>query len=390
MSKYNQSILFLSSWYPNRTNPTLGNFNEKFAESVAFYNKVTAIHIVSDSEMTQDYELKYSINNNVKTYIGYFKKVKNENFLNKIFKYFNYYKYYFKVYKKAVKDEGEFDLIHLNILFPVGIIALFFKWFYKLPYVISENWTGYLPSNEVKQSFFIRLISRIIAKNATYLLPVTDNLKQAMIKKGFENNYIIVPNVTDIKYFYLPKTYGPKEKKVILHVSSLKDDHKNITGIIDVIKRLTLVRTDFELIIVGDGDATQHILYAKKNELYNNVIKFRGAMTPEEIGNIMRESDMFLMFSNYENLPCVIVEAFAAGLPVVSSTAGGISEHLSADKGVLVEPKDEEALYNAINNVLDNLKSYNKNILHNYAVDNFSYESVGKKLSEIYFSIIKT
>jgi len=378
------SVLVLSSWYPTRLHPTLGNFNEKFAESIAFYNDVTAIHVIADANLKSETEYEHKIINGVDTRIVYFKKKKKEFITDKIRKAFRYFTLYKEAFNEAVKEKGTFDLVHLNILFPVGIIALHLKKKYKLPYFISENWTGYLPTNFVKQNFIVRWYSRKIALNALALLPVSLDLKKAMSNQGFNNNYYIVPNVTDTTFFKPPEKHIEKEKKIILHVSSLLDVHKNITGLLNVIYKLYQTRQDFELHIIGDGDAKPYKWYAEKLEILNTAVFFFDAMTPQQIADRMRESNFFLMFSNYENLPCVIVEALAAGLPVVSSTAGGIPEHISEDKGVLVEPKDENALFIACNYMLNNFQKYDKQKLHQYAQDRFSYKSVGNRLTEIY------
>ncbi len=383
------SVLMISSWYPSRINPTLGNFVEKFGESIAMFHKVTVIHVVADHNMEKAYEYVRKKNKSMDIYIVYFRKKKKELFIDKTVKTFRFFKHYLRVYKLYTKEHGKPDIVHHNILFPVGIIALLFKKIYKIPYVVSEHWTGYLPSNYISQSLFVKWLSRIIAKNASALLPVSLDLKNAMIRQGFDNKYFVVHNVIDAGQFNLPLIAKEKQKKTIVHVSSLKDDHKNITGILNVIKRIRGLREDFELQIVSDGDAAPHKNYANKLGLLNKVVFFHGTMTPGQIAEIMKQSDFFLLFSNYENLPCVIVEALASGLPVVSSTAGGIPEHITEDKGILVEPGDENALFEACLRMLDNCRSFNKKKLHDYAVANFSYESVGKKLSNIYYSILK-
>jgi len=383
------SVLVLSSWYPTRVNPTLGNFNEKFAEAAALYNDVVAVHVCADKDLIKSHEVVEFEKDGVKTIVFYFKKKESENIFDKVSKSLRFLKYYFSVFKYVRKKYGKPDIVHLNILYPVGIIVLLYKIFYGIPYVISENWTGYLPTNKVNQGLFTRFISRSIACRASALLPVTVDLKKAMLNEGFKSNYFIVPNVTDTQFFQPDRSRTVPPKKIILHVSSLKDEHKNITGLLNVIKRLSQLRSDFELHIVGDGDAAPHIETAKILGLDDNIVRFFGVMTPQQIADKMRQSDFFVLFSNYENLPCVIVEAFASGLPVVSSTAGGVAEHLTPDKGLLLAPKDEEALFAACNYILDNLDKYDKEKLHQYALDKFSYKSVGELLTGIYERILK-
>jgi glycosyltransferase involved in cell wall biosynthesis len=228
----------------------------------------------------------------------------------------------------------------------------------------------------------------MIAGKAGTIMPVTHNLKEAMILNEFHNRYEVVPNVVDVKYFYPEQNAEKNGKKTILHVSHLADEHKNVSGILRVIKKLSEKRNDFELKIVGDGDLKPHISYSKELNLNKDIVSFHGTMSTQEIAETMRSSDMFVLFSNYENLPCVIIEAFAAGLPVISTDVGGIREHLTPDKGKLIAARDEQALLDAIDNMLDNLTSFNKEALHKYASENFSYERIGERFTEIYTSVI--
>lgn len=381
-------ILFLSSWYPNRLNPTDGNFNEKFAEAAAIYNDVAAIHVVADKDARAPLETDFYTRAGVKTYIWYFRKSSSGSLLSKVINGFKYLKYYFEAYRLARKECGKPQLLHLNVLFPAGVIALIFKYLFAIPYVISEHWTGYLPANEVKQPAPVKWISKLIAQKASTIMPVTHNLKEAMVLNGFYNRYVVIPNVVDVKYFYPEHNVEKNGKKTILHVSHLADEHKNVSGILSVIKKLAEKRNDFELKIVGDGDLKPHISFSKELNLNKDTVSFHGTMSTQEIAETMRSSDMFVLFSNYENLPCVIIEAFAAGLPVISTDVGGIREHLTSDKGSLIDAKDEQALLDAIDNMLDNLTSYNKEALHKYASENFSYERIGERFTEIYTSVI--
>ena len=104
----------------------------------------------------------------------------------------------------------------------------------------------------------------------------------------------------------------------------------------------------------------------------------------------MKDADGFFMFSNYENLPCVIAEALACGLPVLSSDVGGISEHINDSNGLLVQAGDEEALLSAFNSLLNNLKEkkYKPEDLRDYAIKHFSYMEVSKKFHEIYTAVL--
>ncbi len=389
MNKLN--ILFLSSWYPNRVLPTLGNFVQKHAEAVALRTNVVALFVCSDNNNTQKYEVVVSTLNGVFTINVYYKKVTHSiPVLSQLQKATRYIKAHLIGLKIVNQKFNRIDLVHHNILYPAGIIAWYLKKFKGIPYIITENWTGYLPSKNTPRGWIERVLSKKIARNASYITPVSKDLRDAMLNLGFDTNYEIIYNVTDTKLFYPTET--KKDGKIkIVHISTLDDAHKNISGMLRVTEKLSKLRNDFEIWFIGDGDSTPHIKTASDLNIHKTFAFFDGTKTTKEVAEIMRNAHCFLLFSNYENLPCVMVEALASGIPIVSSTAGGIPEHITDNLGYLIKPLDEPALLDALNKAIDNIKSgkYNSKELSNYATNNFSYEKVGEKFVALYSRILK-
>jgi len=98
----------------------------------------------------------------------------------------------------------------------------------------------------------------------------------------------------------------------------------------------------------------------------------------------MRNCDFFVLPSLYENFGVVYIEAMACGKPVIGTNAGGPVEIINKETGILVPPKDQESLINAINYMLDHYQEYSSEKISRYAKENFNYEVVGKKIDEIY------
>ena len=99
-------------------------------------------------------------------------------------------------------------------------------------------------------------------------------------------------------------------------------------------------------------------------------------------------SDFLLLFSRFENLPCVIVEAMASGLPVLSTDVGGIAEILSPERGLLIASEDEEALLQGMRQLLDTCHTYDKEAIRAYAVRTFSPAVIGRQLAEVYAEVL--
>jgi glycosyltransferase involved in cell wall biosynthesis len=385
------NILFLSGWYPNRVHPTLGNFIQKHAEAVALRSNVIALNVCSDAGCKQTYEITDSVINNVRAINVYYKKVTHGiPVLSQIQKLIRTRKAYSKGLRIVKSAFGRIDLVHHNILYPSGLIALQLKRSMGIPYIVTEHSTEYLSSKNLNIGSNERMLSKKIARNASFITPVSKDLRDAMMNLGLAGNYEVVYNVVDTKLFY-PSEQKTGSKIKFLHVSTLDDDHKNISGMLRSIAELSKQRTDFEFWVVGDGDTAPHIETAKKLGIYNSVVFFDGTKTTSEIADLMRSSDCFVLFSNYENLPVVIIEALASGLPVVSSDVGGIHEHINAERGVLVPHKNEKVLTMALDQMANDIrnKRYDAARLSRYADENFSYEKVSEKFHHLYQRILK-
>ncbi len=383
-------VLFITRWYPNKHDPMWGLFVERHARAVSGFCDTVVLYVHQDESIKKcEYLIESTLNNNFSEVRVYYKKSRIP-LLKSIINIFRYLKSNFIGLKHIRTRFGKPDLVHVNILTRCGLIALSLKYFKKIPFVITEHWTRYLPVSRTYKGFLRKLLSKLVVKKASAVMPVTDNLKDAMISCGLKNNnYKVIPNVVNTENFIPAEKNTDRNKKRIIHISCFDDKQKNISGMIRVIKKLSLQRTDFEFRLVGDGhDKTKMEQYAEGLGIKNNFVFFDGLKVENDLINSLRNSDFFLMFSNYENLPVVILESYACGIPVISTDTGGIHEYLNNDLGLLVKPGDENDLLHKINYMLDNLDIYDKEKIRHYAVMHFSDEVIGKNISDIYRKVL--
>ena len=368
-------ILFLSGWYPSRVSPLNGDFVQRHAEAVATKHQVTVIHVITDENL-KEREHSSKLVNNVLTKIIYVPKTSNP-----IFKFFTF----FNIYLKEIHTIGDFDLTHLNITFPKGMIALFLKLVKNKPYIISEHWTGYLQPNSTSIGFIQKKITQFIVKKASYICPVSKNLGDAMTQFGLTGNYIPIPNVVNTNLFNF-KEPSPNVF-TLTHISHLRNDHKNIIGILNVIKKLHNRIPHFKFYLIGEYVETYTEVLNKLG--LTNVILV-DQIQHKEVPEYLNTSSAFVLFSNYENLPCVILEAFACGIPVVTTNVGGIKEYFPKNFGYLINRKDEIALENAILKIFNKELAANKLEMHTYAEKNFGVEKICESYSKLYSKTLKT
>jgi len=371
-------VLFLSSWFPSKTHPTLGNFVQRHAEAVALFAKVTVLYL-SKNNSVDNFQIEESIDENVRIVRVYYPS-NGFLFFNRI-----------NALKKGIEhinfNLNKPNIVQLNMVWPEGWQAVFIQRKWKVPFVISDNWTGYHPNERSPLPFHIKRYMRFIANQSTHLLPVTQQLENAMRNLGFNKPSTIVPNVVNTAYFMNEKK---NEKHTFLHISHLDNNHKNIEGILRVWKKFSDQTEDIILELGGDGDI-QH--WKKRSEALNireSSINFFGTLNQTEVAQKMNAAHTFVLFSNYENLPLVMIEAMASGMNVIATRVGGIAEHMGFCRwNKLIDAKNEIQLFDALTTSHLDLNEINRDEISAYANNNFSFQSVGKKFIDAYENVLK-
>lgn len=377
------SVWFLSGWYPTRVHTTRGNFVEKHAEAASRFCKVAVLHVCTDPTLQQKKEITYSEDKGFPVLIIYLRAGGKIPLWSAMMRYFRFRSAYNEGSRLLLKKSSAPDLIHSNILFPVTFYTRMLARRFNIPYLITEHWTGYLDADPVNPSKSNLCLSKKFARKAAALLPVTDALGAAMQSRGLKGNYITVNNVVDTSLFKQRTTVRSARTYRLLHISTLHPQQKNFEGLLRSLALVKQQRTDFVMDVISDGDFEQYRETIDQLGLSEHLI-FHGKLQTAQIAEITAQCDLLVLFSRYENFPCVIPEALSSGIPVLSTRVGGIHEHLTADLGTLAESEDETSFANKLSEMLDHLDQYNPATLHAYAEAHFSYEAVGKKLYAIY------
>lgn len=380
-----KKVLTIASWYPSRVRQHLGTFVQRHTEAAAQYISMATLFVCSDSQVKDTFEIESRNIHDVSTVNVYYKKSGNP-FLRS----WRFFKSYWLGWKFVLNNFGTPDLVHLNIVWPAGLFAYFLKLFSGKKYVITEQWTGYMDSDGAykRSSAVKKYFTKIITRNAEVVIVVSKTLQRAMDAYGLGVKFEIVNNVVDVSSFHPQSISDKSNKTTFLHVSTAFDEQKNISGMLQAVKILSERREDFVFRIISEMDFSAHEKLANDLGILNKYVFFESAKQMQGVAAEMRNAHCFVLFSNYETFGVVIIEAFASGIPIIASKAGGVVEQITNDLGLLVEPKDINGLCEAMNYMIDNKSKYNADRIREFAIENCSYEAVGRKLDSIYRTVI--
>lgn len=142
---------------------------------------------------------------------------------------------------------------------------------------------------------------------------------------------------------------------------------------------------NFRIWLAGDGQLRQQLEECVKEKCIDEYVRFLGIR--QDIAQIFMQSDCFVLSSDYEGLPLAILEAMAAGLPIVATHVGGNSQVVETGKnGILVPPRDPTALADAMKTLIDNrdLAREMGNMSRALVEREFSIEMVAEKTTALF------
>lgn len=379
-----KKIVWLCSWYPTQVERLNGDFIQRHARAASLINDIHVIYVGGHDTISNVDEVVYRREKGLTEHIILYKSRKgiSGRFLNHL--------HWQKRFRQAAKDfidkNGKPDIIHVHIPMKAGLIALWIKEKFGISYIVTEHWGIYnheLKDNYSSKPAWFKQITKKIFSNADSCASVSrylaDNIRKYVLKNL---DFKIINNVADTSLFY-PKEKQPGKFRFI-HVSNMIP-LKNAEGILSAFADLCKIRTDVELIMVGDKESSLHQV-TNDLGLLNQSIFFRGEISYRQVAEEMQQADCLVLFSNIENSPCVIGEALCCGLPVISTHVGGITELLNEENSILVEPGNIVKLSEAMQEMISKYDHFNKKQIAESARNKFSYPIISKQFDELYQS----
>lgn len=162
---------------------------------------------------------------------------------------------------------------------------------------------------------------------------------------------------------------------------------KGLSVLFESLKLLGDAGRDYELTLVGDGVDRDRLEALARELAIDRHLVFAGYRSQEEVGEYLRQSDIFILPSFAEGVPVSLMEAMVTGIPVVATNVGGVSELVQSEHtGLLVPPADSEALAQAIARYQDDHELRRRVAAHGRerVIQQYNVEIEGQKLLDFF------
>jgi|WetSurMetagenome_2_1015567.scaffolds.fasta_scaffold94724_2 1,2-diacylglycerol 3-alpha-glucosyltransferase len=203
----------------------------------------------------------------------------------------------------------------------------------------------YMPiAPEITSTLIQNSLSRFLDQCSHIIAPTPSIKTMVQSIYRFAGPVSIIPTPIDFRSYQdlnpdrIRKSWGLTQgEKVLLYMGRLSVE-KNLDLLLTSFQQIVSERQDVRLVIVGKGPAKDHLVRVAERLGILQQVLFVGAYPHEEIPHIAAAATLFTFPSNIETQGLVLVEALAAGTPVIAVRAPSTEDVLSSGGGVIVDP----------------------------------------------------
>lgn len=270
---------------------------------------------------------------------------------------------------------------------PCGFLSLIFKCCYGIPYVVSLRGAD-VPGYTDRFTFVYKILTpfiRLIWKKAGAVISNSDGLRDLALETNSRQKIGVIYNGVDTEKFCSDEGKKVSQSFKILCISRLTG-RKGINYLIGAMKLISGKYPSAKLKIVGDGDAKTDLEKQAKELGIGDKVDFQGRIRHDKLPNIYANSHVFVLPSLNEGMSNTMLEALAAGLPIVATDTGGTKELVrDGENGSIVRMKDEKDIADKIGKLIDDQELREKmSRKSRQRAEELSWKNVANEYVEVY------
>lgn len=199
-------------------------------------------------------------------------------------------------------------------------------------------------------------VYQMVWKNVTKIHTISDDLLNKAVRLGMPANIRHEKITPAVEFEFWNSAFRKPEFGSTIRLLTVSRLHwsKGLEYVIMALKKLAEKGITFHFTVIGDGKEKERYVLAAENAGVLPYITFAGSKSPDQILEYYHQTDIYLQYSVQEGFCNALLEAQAAGLPCISSNAGGLMENIvDRETGWVVPAFEPELLADKIEEVIN-------------------------------------
>ncbi|MGL5550634.1 MAG: glycosyltransferase [Culicoidibacterales bacterium] len=252
-----------------------------------------------------------------------------------------------------LKNLNKYDVVHSHLSW-----AQYFVFIAKILtfnrntkcFTTEHNTTNRRQENKLFQLFEKQLYSQFSA-----IICINQAVYEAMKQwqPSLKERFVIIQNGINVTKFNKAQPIAKTHKIRIVMTAAFRHQKDQDT----LVKAMVLLPNDYELLLVGNGERKEILEQLVAELQLQEKISFLGIRS--DVEQVIKSADVFVLSSHWEGLPLSVIEAMAAGIPIVASEVPGLKETVQG-VGLLFEHENPQQLAEIIQTLTADEKLYRK------------------------------
>uniref|UniRef100_UPI004055E665 glycosyltransferase family 4 protein n=1 Tax=Candidatus Electronema sp. TaxID=2698783 RepID=UPI004055E665 len=250
-------------------------------------------------------------------------------------------------------EKKKFDVVYCRFVQDSVIVISLLKKFnlLKIPLICCSEGLGEKGDAVIlKRLPFSKMIISLINKECDCINIISSVMQKELIDIGiFQRRFSYIANGVNIPELYKKKINRDRKFVFIGRIC----EEKGVSFLLQAIYLLKKRGVSILLTIVGDGPLIQDVKKLSFSLDLSQQVIFKGKVLQEYINNLLIEYDVFILPSIFEGFGVALIEAMAAGLPVIATRCGGPDDFVDDSVGRIVKAGDADSLAQALQEMIE-------------------------------------
>lgn len=388
-------VLFIPSWYPQKEDPLLGIFFQEQGQALMRLGPQVGV-IYPEVRPLKNLSLSLLLKNRFQQSKEELQGIRTArlhgwNLFPKIGKLqmMAWVRYAETVFESYISRWGKPDIMHAHSFLWGGIAASSLSARWGIPFIVTEHRNHFVDrialEGDIKKCWtypHMRKAFLAASKVVGVSSPLTHVLQEYLEEPS---RLITIPNSVDTDFF------GPEEKRAkkthfqLISVAQL-EERKNLPMLLRSFHRFINEERDACLVILGEGPEREKLTRLATELGIQDKLLLPGKVSRKEVRRHLLNSSAFLFTSDSESFGVALIEAMAAGLPVLSTCCGGPEDIVTPETGILVPKRDDQSFYEGLLRLISG--KWDPQKIHQYAKDRFHSASVASRYLSLYREVL--